>query len=65
MRFAPKKYKLHFSTKKSDEVNRLYFIELHKERLDVQYSTIEEDLQKTKVFEDKVLQHHHDCALYL
>eukprot|EP01034_Spumella_vulgaris_P021769 gene21769-27829_t len=48
MKFAPKDYKLMFSKVRSDELERLYFIELHKERLNIEYSTVEDDHQKTK-----------------
>lgn len=65
MKYKPKKYKLHFSEKKPEEVDRLYCIELHKEREGLEYSTIEEDNDGTKIFEAKVLEHHRACALLL
>jgi hypothetical protein len=65
MKFKPKNYKLLFSEKRPDQVERLYCIDLHKERLDIEYDTIEDDNHSTKVFEKKVLEHHTDCAMYL
>ena len=66
MKFAPKDYKLLFSDKRSNELDRLYFIDLHKERLGIEYySSIEEDCQNTKVFENQVLAHHANRALFL
>lgn len=65
MKYKPKKYTLHFSKKLPVEVSRLYCIDLHKERLDIDYDTVEDDRHNTKVFEEKVLQHHRECSLLL
>jgi hypothetical protein len=65
MKFSPKQYKLHFSNKSSNELRRLYFIDLHKERQNIEYGTVEDDEHNTKVFEDKVLQHHEQCGRLL
>eukprot|EP01034_Spumella_vulgaris_P021783 gene21783-27849_t len=53
MKFTPKDYKLKFSPNASEDLSRLYFIEMHKERLELAYDLIESDSNGTKVFEDK------------
>ncbi len=53
-----KNYPLVFSKLNSNNVARLDLVELHKERLHVEYLTVEEDRDHTKVFEKCVLEHH-------
>lgn len=53
-----KDYPLCYSNEASSDVFRLDFVELHKERLHLEYLSIEQDRDSTKVFESSVLQHH-------
>jgi hypothetical protein len=53
-----KKYPPYISRCDSSSVAKLYFIEIHKERLKIVYDTIESDNDRTKVFESSVRLHH-------
>ncbi len=53
-----KDYPLVFSKLESNKVARLDLVELHKERLHLEYLTTEKDRDNTKVFEKCVLMHH-------
>lgn len=53
-----KDYPLSFSKGASTDVARLDFVQLHKERLHLDYLSIEDDVDGTKVFEKCVLKHH-------
>lgn len=51
-------YPLTFSTAHYSDVDRLDFIELHKDRTHLQYKSVEDDIEKTKTFESCILKHH-------
>jgi hypothetical protein len=53
-------YPLVISDQDSSCVDRLYFIELHNERMGIEYMKIEFDADKTKLMEPIVLKYHHD-----
>jgi hypothetical protein len=53
-----KDYPLVFSTESYENVSRLDFIELHKDRIHLQYKSIELDPEGIKKMEECVLVHH-------
>jgi hypothetical protein len=55
---AIKSYPLKLSKAASTDVKRMYFIELHKERLHIKYKSILVDEDVTKCFEVSVCEHH-------